>query len=117
MSMKPEAQAQIRRFFDGTLLPDEMIEAMTSDCGWFPSRTITPGSRASFFENAWLSLENLRVEDHGRSFDLYDYLSVNRVAGLMVLKDGRRDLETYSLRIDRSEARRVGNVCVGTGKT
>lgn len=108
MNMKPEVQAQIRRFFDGTLLPDEVMEAMTSDCGWFPSRTVTPGPHATAFESAGLSLEGLRVEDHGRSFDLYDYLSVNRVAGLMVLKDGRRVVETYSLGID---ARTMWNSC------
>lgn len=108
MGMKPEAQAQIRRFFDGTLLPDEVMEAMTGDCGWFPSRTVMPGSHATAFESAGSSLEGLRVEDHGRSFDLYDYLSVNRVAGLMVLKDGKRVVEVYSLGID---ARTMWNSC------
>lgn len=100
MSMQPAARAQIQRYYDGTLLPDDMVEAMATDCGWFPSRTIQRDAKAAAFADSGLTLPALEIHDQGRVFDLYDYLSVNRVAGLMVLKDGKKVVETYSLGID-----------------
>lgn len=98
--MSPASRAQIKRYYDGTLLPDEMMEAMSTDCGWFPSRTISRGVESVPFADAGRALPELTIKDHGRTFDLFDYLSVNRVAGLMILKDGKRVMETYSLGID-----------------
>jgi len=45
------------------------------------------------------AVDGIRFEDHGRSIDLYDYLSTNRVSGLLVLKDGEIVLEDYELGI------------------
>lgn len=99
MSMDSSTRAQIERFYDGTLLPDEMVATMSTDGGWFPSRLIARALRASVLERSGQALPPLAIQDHGTSFDLYDYLSVNRVAGLMVLRDGEVVQETYSLGI------------------
>lgn len=95
MGMDGSQKAQLMRFYDGTLLPDEVITAMTGDQGWFPSRTIARGSEVSKFDRLEEGLPPLRIEDHGRVFDLYDYLATNSVAGLLVLKDGRLACEIY----------------------
>lgn len=39
----------------------------------------------------------IQFRDRGRTFDLYDYLALNRVAGLLVLKNGKIALEVYEL--------------------
>lgn len=44
-------------------------------------------------------LPPLAIRHGGRTWDLYDYLSVNRVAGLLVLKRGRVAAEVYDLGI------------------
>ncbi|MGO4669412.1 serine hydrolase domain-containing protein [Bosea sp. 2RAB26] len=99
MSMDSSTRAQIERFYDGTLLPDEMVATMSTDGGWFPSRTIARASTPSVLKRSGQALPPLAIQDHGTSFDLYDYLSVNRVAGLMVLRDGEVVQESYSLGI------------------
>ncbi len=100
MGMPPEARAQIKRYYDGTLLPDQMMEAMANDCGWFPSRAVSRGVESTPFVGPTTALPDLAIQDQGRTFDAYDYLSANRVAGLMILKDGKRLVEQYSLGID-----------------
>ncbi|KFC69341.1 Beta-lactamase [Bosea sp. LC85] len=99
MSMDSSTRARIERFYDGTLLPDEMVATMSTDGGWFPSRTIARAPMPSVLERSGQALPPLAIQDHGTSFDLYDYLSVNRVAGLMVLRDGAVVEESYSLGI------------------
>ena len=42
-------------------------------------------------------LDGVTFTSKGKRYDLYDYLSLNRVSGLLVLKNGRIALETYQL--------------------
>lgn len=99
MSMDSSTRAPIERFYDGTLRPDEIVATMSTDGGWFPSRTIPRAAKPSALKRSGQGLPKLAIQDHGTSFDLYDYLSVNRVAGLMVLRDGEVVEESYSLGI------------------
>lgn len=97
MSMSPLAREQVERYYDGTMLPDELVAAMSSDMGWFPARTVSGGSQVRPLRRSAVSLPRLEIADHGRSFDFYDYLSVNRVAGLLILKDGEVVEEVHAL--------------------
>lgn len=99
MSMDAPTRAHLMRYYDGTLLPDELLATMASDRGWFPSRLVRRGPDVSPLQRSARSLPPLAIHDHGKAFDLYDYLSVNRVAGLMILKDGEVVEERYSLGI------------------
>jgi hypothetical protein len=42
-------------------------------------------------------LKNVRFQSRGAEYDLFDYLADNRVAGLLILKDGKVVLEDYEL--------------------
>lgn len=42
-------------------------------------------------------LNNVVFEQNGKRHDLFEYLSVDRVAALLVLKDGKVALEDYEL--------------------
>lgn len=95
MAISATARTHLTRFYDGQLLPDEMIRTMTGDTGWFPTRIISRGSGPvrAFEDHPASGLPPLAIRDKGRVFDLYDYLATNAVAGLVVLKDGRRVAE------------------------
>lgn len=95
MGMTAEKMAQLMRFYDGTLLPDELISVMSRDQHWFPSRRVEAGGSCRTFQPLAGGLPLLSIEDRDRTFDLYDYISANQVAGLIVLKDGKVAFETY----------------------
>lgn len=99
MSIDETKRRQLMRFFDGTLLPDELVATMSADQGWFPSRVIRRGGDVKPLKRASSGLPPIAIQDHGRSFDLCDYLSVNRIAGLLVMKDGAVVTEQYGLGI------------------
>lgn len=90
-------RAQLMRFFDGTMRPDELVATMSADQGWFPARILRRGEFVRPLQYARTGLPPLQIQSHGRSFDLTDYLSVNRVAGLLVMKDGEVVEESYGL--------------------
>lgn len=95
MNMTPALKAHLMRFYDGTLLPDELTLALSHDPGWFASDTVARGERVRDLPLRPGGLPALRIEDQGRVFDLYDYLATNGVAGLLVLKRGQVAFETY----------------------
>lgn len=95
MSITPDAQARLTRFYDGRLLPDELMDVMTTDQRWFPHRPLRRGGPVRLFPDRPGGLPPLRIDDRGRTFDLYDFVATNNVVGLIVLKDGRTALEMY----------------------
>ncbi|SEG80886.1 serine hydrolase domain-containing protein [Bosea lathyri] len=97
MSMSPAARKQVERYYDGTMLPDELVTVMSSDTGWFPARTVPGGSQVTPLRRSPVVLPRLEIADHGRTFDFHDYLSVNRVAGLLILRDGEVVEEVHAL--------------------
>lgn len=95
MSMTPALKAHLMRFYDGTLLPDELTLAMSRDPGWFVSDTVARGQHVRDLPLRPGGMPAVRIEDQGRVFDLYDYLATNGVAGLLVMKGGQVAFETY----------------------
>ena len=90
-----EPIAGIRDVYNGTLTPDLAVQTFRNIDRLFPTRTVTHGARALPLPPAERPLANVKFSSKGRPWDLYDYLAVNRVAGLLVLKDGRTALELY----------------------
>lgn len=97
MAIDAAKRAQLMRFFDGTLSPDALVAVMSADQGWFPARTVRRGAAPCPLRRAASGLPPLAIHDHGRCFDLGDYLSVNRITGLLVMKDGAVVAEHYGL--------------------
>tara|TARA_E500000318_G_scaffold99751_1_gene101982 strand:- start:3837 stop:4970 length:1134 start_codon:yes stop_codon:yes gene_type:complete len=95
MAMSVEKKASLTRFFDGTLLPDQILNTLAHDQHWFPTRVVARGESLRSFEPLPGGLPSLKIEDHGRIFDLYDYMNINAVAGMVVLKGGRVAFESY----------------------
>lgn len=84
----------VRRIYDGALFPDEQITAYRSIERLFPTRRVAAGERSSPVSQGE-ELGNFRFESRGKVYDLYDYVGLNRVSALLVLKGGKIRLESY----------------------
>lgn len=89
--------ATIQHLFDGAMLPSVEVETLSHCDKVLPSAAIPKSGAARALPPAGKPFPAIRFEDRGRSFDLYDYLSDNRVAGLLVLKNGQVAFEDYEL--------------------
>jgi CubicO group peptidase (beta-lactamase class C family) len=87
----------LRSMYDGTLLPDTQVDVLSHTERLLPTRIVHHGRPAPALRKRESHFPNIRFDDHGRSFDLYDYLSSNRVAGILVLKNGEVAFESYQL--------------------
>ncbi len=95
MPIETDRKRVLMQWYDGQMLPDEIIKAMTEDQHWFPHRKISRGGDIRRFEPSPQSLPKLEIHDAGRVLDFYDYFSVNCLAGIIILKDGKLVYETY----------------------
>ncbi len=87
--------------YAGRLLPDEVVDSFSHGDQFFATRTVKSG-RKTPLPYASQPLENFVMQYKGRQYDLYDILSLNRIAGLLVLKKGEIAFETMQLGQDHS---------------
>jgi CubicO group peptidase (beta-lactamase class C family) len=85
--------------YDGTVLPDVVVATLSHSERLLPVRTVHRGGSIRPLPRSTKPFPKMHFEDHGHDFDLYDYLAINRVAGLLILKDGEIVLEDYELGI------------------
>jgi len=88
-----------RQLFDGKMLPDVEVKTMENSENLFPVRTVQHGGKVRDFLPSSIALDNVVFKSGGKSYDLFDYLALNRVAGLLILKNGRIIREDYQLGI------------------
>lgn len=83
------------------MLPDVEVRTFSASDTLFPVNVVKRGGTVRPLEAAAGELrskvEGLKFQSNGATFDLYDYLARNRVAGLLILKDGKVVLEDYEL--------------------
>lgn len=94
------AVSEARDAYAGKLLPNDQLRLFRESQWGFATRTIARGGTVQELPRADIQLQDLVVHSRGMEFDLTDYLSRNRVAGLLLLKRGRIALEHYDLGID-----------------
>jgi CubicO group peptidase (beta-lactamase class C family) len=120
----PFARAQeiagVRQMFDGTMLPGEEVLTFEHSDKLFPVNRVLRGSNVHPLPAASRPLTNVHFQSRGMDYDLFDYLADNRVAGLLVLKDGKVAFEHYELGTDAatrwvsfSMAKSVASTLVG----
>jgi CubicO group peptidase (beta-lactamase class C family) len=85
----------VRHMYDGALTPDIAVNTFRNIDRLFPTRIVKHGVYVYPLPKAPVSLTELEFTSRGKTWDLVDYLAVNRVAGLLVLKDGAIALECY----------------------
>ena len=96
-SVQAQELAGARQVFDGKMLPKVELATFEHSETIFPVKVVEHKGPIRPLPAAAKSLKNISFESGGNSFDLFDYLAYNRVAGLLILKDGKVVLEDYEL--------------------
>ncbi|HYK38684.1 MAG TPA: serine hydrolase domain-containing protein, partial [Candidatus Eremiobacteraceae bacterium] len=89
--------APLRKVYDGAMLPDVEVKTFVHMDELLPMRVVDRGSKVRDLVKAKKQLEDVQFEAGGKKYDLYDYLALNRVVGLLILKNGEVVLEDYEL--------------------
>ena len=87
----------VREMYDGRLSPAQAATTFRNIHRLFPSRVIARGAGETPLAAAAQPLTPQACRARGASVSLDDYMTANRVSGLLVLKDGRVALERYAL--------------------
>ena len=98
----PVVAEDARRAYWGKLLPARQLR-MFCDPNWvFATRTVARGAAVLPLPDAERQVDDLVVRAGDTEYDLVDYISRNRVVGLLILDHGRIALEHYEFGIDAS---------------
>src|SRR5215470_3153663 len=92
--------APLRQVYDGTMRPDLEVRTFARTDELFPVRVVEKGTTVRPLPSAKTPLKNVRFEAGGKHYDLFDYLALNRVVGLLILKNGELVFEDYELGIN-----------------
>ncbi|WP_132910240.1 serine hydrolase domain-containing protein [Sphingomonas sp. BK235] len=93
--------ASVDRLYESTLSPREVVDTLSHYGSLYPSAIVAHGRNPHILERDPRPFPAISFRSHDGDYDLNDYLSYNRVAGLLVLKDGRIAYEHYDLGIDQ----------------
>src|ERR1017187_1699781 len=85
----------VRQIYDGVLTPEMAVNTFRNIDRLFPTRTIPRSAAPKPLPPAATPLGAVAFSDHGTRYGLENYLELNRVAGLLVLKNGRVALGRY----------------------
>ncbi|RFC62319.1 class C beta-lactamase-related serine hydrolase [Fulvimarina endophytica] len=85
----------VEEMYGGKLLPDEAVSTFRNIDRLFPVRTIEAGGEVHSLPNAPQDLESLTFVSGEKTYDLYDFLALDNITALLVLKDGKIAYETY----------------------
>ncbi len=72
-------------------------QSPASRCRSHPSRRVPRKGPIRSLLLALKQLKNVHFQSGARNYDLFDYLADNRIAGLLILKDGKVAFEDYEL--------------------
>jgi CubicO group peptidase (beta-lactamase class C family) len=86
----------VQQVWDGHLFPGMQVNTFRNIDRLVPTRTVKRGDRV-YPLPAGKPLLNFSFVSDGRDYDLYDFVSLNRVSGLLAIKDGRVAHEQYEL--------------------
>lgn len=89
--------ADLQQLYDGAMLPDLEVRTLSHTEDLLPVRVVRRAGTVRPLPRRAGAFPTIRYEDHGRRVDLYDYLATNRVAGILVIKDGAIAFEDYEL--------------------
>jgi CubicO group peptidase (beta-lactamase class C family) len=97
-----EPIGNVRQVYDGKLYPDLQVNTFRNIDRLFPTRTVKRGPKVSALSVSDLPFDDFSFVSEGRTYDLYDVLSLNRVSGLLIIHDGEIRFEKYLLGNDEN---------------
>lgn len=89
--------AELRPLYDGAMLPGVEVSTFSHSEKLQPVRVVHRGKSLQPLRKRSTPFPPIHFDIRGHQFDLYDYLATNRVAGILVLKDGKIAFEDYEL--------------------
>jgi CubicO group peptidase (beta-lactamase class C family) len=92
-----QQRAGARQVFDGKMPPDVEVATFERSDALFPVNVVPRKGPVRPLPPAAAKLTDIHFKSDGHDFDLFDYLAYNRVAALLVLKDGKVAFEDYEL--------------------
>jgi len=94
----PHAQEPIgtvEQIYDGAMFPDLAVSTYRNIDRLFPTHLIKAGDHPYALARSDKQLPNVRFTFEGKKYDLYDYVALNSVTAMLVLKDGKIVFENY----------------------
>lgn len=92
-----EAIGTVREVYDGRLYPDVQVNTFRNIDRLFPTRVVRHGASVRELPVNSRTFGDFSYTSDGKTYDLYDVLSLNRVSGLLIIKDGEVVFEKYLL--------------------
>jgi CubicO group peptidase (beta-lactamase class C family) len=93
----PASLGTVREIYDGALTSDIQVDTFRNGDQLFPVRVVKHGARVQPLPHARDKLAAVEFSSRGKRYDLVDYLALNRVTGLLILKQGEIVFEDYEL--------------------
>jgi hypothetical protein len=84
-----------RDIYDGSLFPDKAVRTYSNTDLIFPTRKVKAGGKPSPLPVSDKPMGPVTFKSEGKTYDLPDYVALNRMVGLVVLKDGKIVFEHY----------------------
>jgi CubicO group peptidase (beta-lactamase class C family) len=94
--------AAARQVYDGAMRPGVEVNTFSRYNELFPARTVSRGRVVRPLPKSARALPALKFSSGSKTYDLFDYLSLNRVAGLLIIKNGEVVTEDHELGTDSS---------------
>jgi CubicO group peptidase (beta-lactamase class C family) len=85
----------VRQMYDGALTPELAVHTFRNIDRLFPTRVVPHGASPRPLPPSPSPLRDVHFRQGDASYNLDQYLDLNRVAGILVLKNGRIALERY----------------------
>ena len=92
-----ESIGTVTEVYDGSLTSDVQIRTFRNIDRLFPVRVVKHGPHVLALPRAGRPLAKVEFTSGGKPYDLIDYMALNRVTALLVLKDGKIALEDYEM--------------------
>jgi len=89
-----EPVGTVQQIYDGVLSRSLRVSTFRNTNRLFPTHTVARGGRVYPLPPG-KPLRDVKFSSGGGDYDLHDYVSLNRVTGLLVIKDGKIALERY----------------------
>jgi hypothetical protein len=87
----------VTEVYDGTLTSDIQVRTFRHIERLFPVRVVKHGPHVLALPPAAKRLPRFEFTSGGKSYDLIDYMALNRVTALLALKDGKIAYEDYEM--------------------
>jgi len=104
-----QRRVDIGTALDGKMLPDEEVATFKTADRLYPSNLVARGCFVRALPVSTRQLGDITFQVGDKIYDLFDYLALNRVAGLLVLKDSKVALEDYQLGAGSRRLHRAAN--------